>query len=112
MKKSLQKIEDYYIRKGFRGDNLRKVLEKDKEYQKILSERKKRLTQKFKINLKEKGKYVLSTDEDYEILGKIHQLEKRKLSSENKRIIDFIKTQLQLDWRTPIIKLLNNLLKK
>jgi hypothetical protein len=112
MKKSLQKIEDYYIRKGFSGDKLRQALETDKEYQKILAERKRKLVKKFKIAPREKQRYVLSTDKDYEILGKIYRLEKLKLSPEDRRLIEFIRTQLRLDWRTPIFKLLNNLLKK
>jgi len=112
MKKSLQKIEDYYIRKGLSGDKLRKVLEKDREYQKILIERKRKLTKKFKITPREKQKYVLSTNKDYQILGKIHQLEKQKISSEDKKLVNFIKSQLQLDWRTQVIKLLERLLRK
>ena len=112
MKKSLQRIEDYYLKKGLSGDKLRKALERDKEYQRLLAERKRKLMKKFKITLEEKQKYVLSTDKDFEILGKIHQLEKQNLSQEDKRIVRFIRTQLQLDWRTPIIKLLEKLLKK
>lgn len=60
----------------------------------------------------EKKKYVLKTDQDYEILDKIHQLEKQKLSAEDRELIKFIRTQLEDDWRTPIIKLLDKLLKK
>lgn len=112
MKKSLQQIEDYYIRKGFTGDKLRKDLENDKEYQKILAERKTRLTQKFKITPREKKRYVLSTNQDYEILAKIHWLEKQKLSPEDKRFIKFIHSQLELDWRSSIMRWLNNILKK
>lgn len=67
---------------------------------------------KFKITPKEKRKYVLSTDKDHEILNKIHQLERLKLSLEDKKLIRFIRTQLELDWRSPIIKLLDSLLKK
>lgn len=112
MKKSFQQIEDYYIRKGLKGSKLRKALESDKEYQEILAERKARLSKKFKITSREKQKYVLSTDQDYEILGKIKQLEKQKLSDEDKKLIKFIKTQLKDDWRTPIMELLNNILGK
>jgi len=31
--KSLQEIEDFYIRLGYRGNKLREALSKDKEYQ-------------------------------------------------------------------------------
>jgi len=112
IKKSLQKIQDYYIRNGFAGEKLKKALKNDKEYQKILAERKNKLTKKIKISEREKRKYILSTNKDFEILDKIHQLEKRELSPEDRRFIKFIRTQLVLDWRTPMIKLLNKLLKK
>jgi len=112
MKKSFQQIEDHYIRKGLTGSKLRKALEVDKEYQEVLAERKTRLTKKFKTTPEEKEGYILSTDQDYEILGKIKQLEKQKLSDKDKKLVKFIRTQLKDDWRTPIIELLNNILEK
>lgn len=112
MKKSFQQIEDYYIRKGLKGSKLRKTLKVDKEYQEILSERKKKLTKKFKITLEDEKRYVLSTDQDYKILDKIKQLEKQKLGDEDKKLVKFIRTQLKDDWRTPIMKLLDRVLKK
>jgi hypothetical protein len=112
MKKSLQQIEDYYIRKGLSGSKLRKALEADKGYREIVAKRKVRLTKKFKITQEEKKEYVLSIDQDYEILGKIKRLEKQKLSVGDKKLIKFIRTQLKDDWRTPRVKLLNIILKK
>lgn len=112
MKKSLQDIEDYYIRKGLSREKLRRALENDKKYQKLLAERRNKLAKKFKITSDERRKYVLSTDEDYEILNKIHQLERKELSAEDKRIVKFIRTQLQQDWRSPVIKLLDKISKK
>lgn len=112
MKKSFQQIEDYYIRKGLKGSKLREVLEGDEEYQKILAERKTKLARKFKITPKEEQKYVLSTDQDYEILDKIKQLEKQKLSVGDRKLIKFIRTQFKYDWRTPIMELLDNVLGK
>lgn len=112
MKKSLQKIEDYYICKGLSGSELRKALELDKKYQKILSERKRILTKKFAITTKDKKRYVLSTDQDYMILSKVYQLEQKRLSSADRKLMKFIRTQLELDWRSSIIKLLDELLKK
>lgn len=112
MEKSLQQIEDYYIRKGLRDSKLRKALELDKEYQKILAQRKMKLARRFKVIAKEEKDYVLSTNQDYEILGKVKQLEKQKLSVGDRKLIKFIKTQLKQDWRTPIIELLNDLLKR
>src|SRR3989338_8664835 len=54
MKKSLQRIEDFYVKQGYKGDELRKILSKDKEYQKILQERKQKLTQKISMTKTEK----------------------------------------------------------
>jgi hypothetical protein len=66
----------------------------------------------FKITSAEKKRYILSTDTDLEILLKCKQLEKEKLTREDRFLVKFIKTQLEDDWRKPLIKTLNNLLKK
>ncbi len=92
MKKSLQQIEDYYIRKGLKDSKLRKALEFDEEYQEILAQRKTKLAKRFRIISKEEKDYVLSTNQDYEILGKVKQLEKQKLSVVDIRLIKFIRT--------------------
>lgn len=60
----------------------------------------------------EKKKYLLPIERDYEILSKIKKLEKLKLSKEDRFIVDFIKTQLERDWRTPLIKELDKIAKK
>lgn len=109
---SLQRIEDRYIQRGYKGTGLRKILETDEEYQKILDERKNRLTKKFNVTPEEEKKYVLSVDKDYEILGKVKQLETKKLSREDKRFLEFIRTQLEWDWRKPFLKTLNEMLNK
>ena len=111
-KKSLQQIEDFYINQGLTGEKLRKAIESDRDYQEILKERETRLTKKFEITKEEQKKYILSTDQDYEVLGKIHQLEKLPLSPGDKRLINFIRTQLEADWRGPIFEVLDRLLKK
>ena len=108
---SLQKIQDFYESQGLKSGKLRKALEEDKEYQRILSERKASLRAKLKISKTEERKYVLSTDDDYEILSKIKQLEKSKLPKNDKEFVTFIKTQLEQDWRKPLLKRLNRLLK-
>lgn len=111
-KKSFQGIEDFYINLGFSGSRLRNTLEKDKEYQKLLKERIKKLTRKSKASGMEKKKYVLSTDQDFEILEKCKLLEKKKLEKEDKHLVRLIKTQLRQGWRTPLVKELERLLKK
>ena len=108
----LQKIEDFYNSLGYRGEKLRGVLEKDKEYQRILRERKQKLTKQFKVTPGEKKRYVLSMDDDYEILAKCKQLERLKLSREDRALVKLIKTQLEDDWRKPLLKAANQLLEK
>lgn len=112
MSKSLQKIEDYYVGQGLSGDDLRHALENDNEYQKILADRKKNQKVTLNITDDEVKKYVLSTDADYEILAKIHQLEKYNLSNTDKELVRFINTQLELDWRSPINSRLDALIDK
>ncbi len=112
MKKSLQKIEDFYMSQGHKGPELRKILSKDKAYQKLLKERKQRLTKKVSLTKTEKKKYVMSIDEDYEILSKVKQLEKLNLNKEEKFLIKFIRTQLEHDWRKWLIKELDKILLK
>ena len=112
MKRSLQQIQDSYENLGYKGDKLRRVLNKDEEYQKIIKERKQKLTRQFKITPTEKKKYVLSTDDDFEILARIKQLEKKKLSKEDEALVRFLRTQLEDDWRKPLLKVVNGLLKK
>lgn len=112
MEQSLQKIEDYYFGKGLRGDALREAMEADEAYQNILSARRKALTKKFGVTEEDAKKYVLSTDEDWEILGKIYQLEEKPLSAEDKKFVAFLRTQLEHEWRVPIVQALDNLLKR
>ena len=65
-----------------------------------------------KVQSQDKDKYVLADAQDYEILEKIYQLEKKKLSLEDKELVRFARTQLERDWRTPLVKFLDRLLKK
>lgn len=60
----------------------------------------------------EKKRYILSEEKDYMILEKIHELETKNLSTEDKKLVKFIRTQLEKEWRTPIIKFLDKLLGK
>ena len=112
MKKSLQRIEDFYISQGYKEYELRKILSKDKDYQKILKERKQKLTKKISLTKREKKKYVMSIDKDYEIIYKVKQLEKLELNKEEKFLIKFIRTQLEYDWRKWLIKELDKILLK
>lgn len=67
---------------------------------------------KLKVTHIEKRKYVLSTKLDYEILEKCEQLEKLNLDNNDKAFVKFARTQLERDWRTPLLKKLNVVLRK
>lgn len=111
-KTSLQEIEDYYKNQGYVGEKLRRKVIKDKEYQKLLEERQKQLVRTSPLTKTEKRKYVMSTNQDYEILEKSKQLEKLQLTNQEKILVKLIKTQLEYDWRKYLIQGLNKLLRK
>lgn len=111
-RKSLQKIEDSYINKGYKGYDLRKILEKDNEYKNLLKKKKEKLTKKFKVSISEDKKYVLSTDIDFEILKKCKKIEKLELTKQDRLLIRLIKSQLKDDWRSPLLKILNKIVRK
>ncbi len=60
----------------------------------------------------EKKNYFLKDKKDLIILSKIKKLEIKNLKKMDKEIIKLIRTQLKLDWRTPLINHLNKLLIK
>ncbi len=112
MKKSLQETQDFYENLGYSGDRLRKALLKDKDYFTILNERKKKLAKEIGVTKSENRKYVLSTDLDYQILGKIKLLESKKLDKEDTLFVKFIRSQLEREWRKPLLKMLEKLQSK
>lgn len=61
---------------------------------------------------KDKKRYVLEETRDYQILEKIYQLEKCKLSADDKKLVKFLRSQLLDDWRKPLLKFLDGLVKK
>ncbi len=67
-----------------------------------------------KVNLTsyEKRNYVMNDKRDFIILNKIKELEKKKLDTKDKEIIRLIRTQLEKDWRSPLIIFLNKLLRR
>ena len=67
---------------------------------------------RLEISSEEEEHYVLSTVRDREILLKIHQLEDVFDLTDNERfLLTFIRTQLEPDWRSPVITLLDEMLK-
>ena len=96
----------------YSGEKLREALSKDRGYQKLLNKRKERLSKQLNVSLPEKKKYVLSTTADFEILNKCKQLEKLALMESDKQVVALIKSQLENDWRRPLLQTLNKLIKK
>lgn len=111
-RKSLQEIEDSYKNRGYRGNKLRTILAKDGGWVRIYKERQQKLTKSFPLTKTEQKRYVMSTDDDYEILKKVKQLEKLELTKEDKILVWLIKTQLGFEWRKYLTRTLNCLLKK
>ena len=64
------------------------------------------------ITTHEKKHYIIKDKKDFILLSKIKELEKKELNKRDKEIVKLIRTQLKNDWRTPLIKYLNKLLKK
>ena len=87
----------------------REALKKDKEYQRLLKQKKQKLSNKIKITVSEKKKYVLSTDVDFDILNKCKKLLKQNLTKEDRSLVKLIVSQLELDWRKPLVKAANDL---
>jgi ATP phosphoribosyltransferase regulatory subunit HisZ len=65
-----------------------------------------------KIKAKDKKRYPLKEAGDYKILEKIYELEKCKLSLGDKKILNLVRTQLENDWRKPLLKFLDSLAKR
>ena len=67
---------------------------------------------KDQLTNEEKRKYLLPTETDAEILFLCKKLEKLDLSEEDKLLVELIKTQLEKDWRTPLLEKLREIEKK
>ena len=112
MAKSLQDIEDYYISQGLTGETLRKALDDDEEFQKLLKEKKSQVRDRFGISNEDEEKYYLPKQEDYEILSKVKQLENMNLNDNDKELVEVIKAQLLAEWRKPLLEKLKQLISK
>lgn len=112
MVKSLQQIEDYYLSRGFKGEELRKALERDSEFQQLLKEKKAEIRDKFGVTEEEEKEFLLPNEEDYKVLSIVKNLESKDLSDNDTEIVKMIKTQLQADWREPLLSKLKQLLQK
>lgn len=65
-----------------------------------------------KISESDRKKYVLKESKDEEILLKCKKLETMELEKQDKSLVKLIKTQLEDDWRTPLVKEIEILLRK
>ncbi|OHA01434.1 MAG: hypothetical protein A3C12_03040 [Candidatus Sungbacteria bacterium RIFCSPHIGHO2_02_FULL_49_20] len=65
-----------------------------------------------KVTAKDKRRYVLKEKRDYQILEKIYRLEKRDLFVADKKIVNLIRTQLEDDWRKPLLRFITEMIKK
>ena len=58
------------------------------------------------ITTKEKKKYLLPEKEDIQILNLVHELEKLRLSRIEEFLLLWTRTQLEKDWRKPLLQIL------
>ncbi|OIP57332.1 MAG: hypothetical protein COX79_01155 [Candidatus Levybacteria bacterium CG_4_10_14_0_2_um_filter_36_16] len=64
------------------------------------------------ISKRDREKYVLKEAIDEEILIKCKRLETTELNDQDKLLVKLIKTQLEDDWRTPLVKEIARVFKK
>jgi len=60
---------------------------------------------------KPKTPYILDKAQDKRIMRKLNQLSKRKLSKNEEKLTKLLYSQLETDWRTPLEKFIDQLLK-
>jgi len=60
---------------------------------------------------KPKTPYILDKAQDKRIMRKLNRLSKRKLYKNNDKLIKLLYSQLETDWRTPLEKFIDQLIK-
>lgn len=68
-----------------------------------------KLRERYGIKPEEEAGYVMCEERDYEILAKIKELEAKDLRAEDEEFVAFCRTQLEDDWRAPLIEKLDEL---
>ena len=71
-----------------------------------------RLAKEYKIAKNELKKYLLVLKADFEILEKCKIAEKKKLCKEDRELVRLIKSQLEKDWRKPLHRELDKLIRR
>ena len=61
---------------------------------------------------KPKTKYIFVNRQDRRIFSKLNKLSKKDLTKEEQKILKFLYSQLEDDWRTPLEKLIDKLFTK
>ncbi len=60
---------------------------------------------------KPKTPYILDKAQDKRIMRKLNGLSKREFDKSGEKLIKFLYSQLETDWRTPLEKFIDQLLK-
>ena len=59
-----------------------------------------------------KTSYIFDKEQDQRIFAKLGQFKNRKLTLEQEKLVEFLYTQLETDWRTPLEEYIDKLLKE
>ena len=111
MPMTLSSIQDAYYRKGYRGARLRAALARNPAYRRLVTVLRTESGAR-SASRRELGRYVLSEAQDMDILQLVKRLERRHLSASERAILRLIRTQLEADWRTPLLRFLRTLDRK
>lgn len=76
----------------------------------MTDEEKNKLFKDFDITEEEKRRYVFDELRDFQILDLCRKLEKLDLSSSDRKAVEMAKSQIEDDWRTPLLTYLQKLL--
>jgi len=66
----------------------------------------------YQLTEEEKKRYVLAEERDLLILEQCNKLESLEISEHDREQVAFIKTQLEKDWRQPLLDELEKMLRK
>lgn len=62
------------------------------------------------VRSEDAARYLLKEERDYDILERIYALEAQPLSAIDAHLVRLIRSQLEADWRTPLLAELDRLL--
>ncbi|OGM15856.1 hypothetical protein A2V56_05390 [Candidatus Woesebacteria bacterium RBG_19FT_COMBO_42_9] len=76
----------------------------------MTDEEKNKLFKDFDVTEEEKRRYIFDELGDFQILDLCRKLEKLNLSISDRKVVEMAKTQLEDDWRAPLLAYLQKLL--